>query len=732
MVAIVGMCGSGKTTFVREIYEDEKTTGNFESRIWITVSQDVNVAEVFMDMIVQLSDGSSSQAEYTGEEDKLAHHIRDKLEQKQFLVVFDDLWTKHDWLSIKRALPQVCKSGSRIFVTTEIVHVAKACTESTDHVFWVPLLSKRGSFKLLKDLIRASEDSKMSPEDKEDFEELDLDNLKIPEPPFNTIAQILRKCSGLKLAIQTMAKLLASESPHKWGKLCDDFPSLLYNHPNLEDTRKVMIQRYKCLPPCLKPCFLYLSIFPEKYDINVATLIDRWLAEGLVRDTTGNPRDTAGRYLSELFDRSLVRVSKLRRNRSCKTCRIHPMMGDILVKISQDEKVSITISPRKSSNLPVKRVPHVAFDGQSGRKLARCVELSGVRSLTVFDEPSESIGALICASQLRALRVLDLSNANFQITRRDVGRVGELCHLRYLNLYRSQICELPSSIGKLTFLQLLNVRKTGITKLPSEVTQLSSLQSLRASRRTQDSCHNRRNRCCRDSGVDAPKGIENLQDIEQLDIVDIKDSSSSKIEALGKLARLKHLGLTGITMENGKMVSTVLEKISSSLTYLYLGACRNDGTLACLLISEKKTKGEKKEKGSLEFPFLQSIKLDGHIGKTPSWISNSLTLAVIKIYRTNLQQSDIMSLERLPCLVTLALLDNSYISDTLVFYAKAFRTLKTLEIFRLPKLKRVIFTEEAVLELRSLAIRCCTLRVEGKKNLKKLWDGHLDNGVEVV
>uniref|UniRef100_A0A0E0LSN2 Uncharacterized protein n=1 Tax=Oryza punctata TaxID=4537 RepID=A0A0E0LSN2_ORYPU len=651
VVALVGMYGSG-STHVREIYKHQQTIKRFDSYLWITLSQDVNATKIFMDMMKQLSGDSSSQPEYTGE-DELAHGIQGKLKRKQFLLVFDDLWTTQAWHSIKRALPQDIKKGSLVIVTTEIVHVAKDCTESVDHIYWVQQIPKRKSFNRLKEYILVSGNSKMTREDKEDFEDLELESLEVPEPPFNTIEQVLRKCSGLELAIQALGQLLASKPPQRWGKLCDDLPSLLYNnHPMLKDIRKVMIQRYNNLPPYLKPCFLYLSIFPENFDIKVETVVDRWLTEGLVRDRTGMcHRAVAQEYLAELFDRSMIVFSKLRKNRSCKTCWIHPMMRDILVMISQEEKVSTTIGPRKSCSLLVKRLRHVTLDGQSERKLARCVDLSGIRSLTVFNEPSESIAALICSSQLRALRVLDVSNARgFQITQKDIRSVGELRHLRYLNLYRSNICELPSSIGMLPFLQLLNVRKTLITKLPREVTQLSRIQSLRASRRTEDFCHNRRNRCCCDSGVTVPKGIENLQDIEWLDIVEIKDNHGSKIEALGKLASLKHLGLTALQWRTAK--------------------------------------------------------------------------------KTNLQESHIMSLERLPCLVMLALLDNSYISERLIFYAKAFRELKTLEIFRVPKLKTVIFTEEAVPQLRSLAIRYCTLRLKGENNLKLRYV-HLEGGVKI-
>lgn len=54
----------------------------------------------------------------------------------------------------------------------------------------------------------------MSPEDKEYFQDQDLDNLRVHEPSYETIAKVLQKCGGLKPAIKTVAQLLASEPPH--------------------------------------------------------------------------------------------------------------------------------------------------------------------------------------------------------------------------------------------------------------------------------------------------------------------------------------------------------------------------------------------------------------------------------------------------------------------------------------------------------------------------------------
>ncbi|XP_039815086.1 disease resistance protein RPM1-like [Panicum virgatum] len=366
---------------------------------------------------------------------------------------------------------------------------------------------------------------------------------------------------------------------------------------------------------------------------------------------------------------------------------------------AQEEKFSITVGEGRSSIIvPAKKFRHLALNGQSDRKLDKWVDLSGIRSLTVFKKPSECIASLICSSQMKTLRILDFSKASPRITQQDIRHIGELFHLRYLNLYKSSIRELPPWIGMLPFLQFLNLKKTKITSLPSEITQLERLQILRAS-----SCS-----CNPSEGVLIPKGMENLADIEWLDIVDVNGSTDSATKALWKLTRLKHLGLTGLTQRNSEEVSEILTKLSPSLMYLYLGARRrNNGTLEYLPT----------KMASLQFPRLETIKLDGHIGKMPEWISHSLTLSVVKLYRTNLQQDDVDGLDRIRSLTTLSLLDSSYIGQQLFFYAGSFAALKRLDLVGLPNLLVVKFRETAIRRIRQLIVKSCTLRLFVRKDL---------------
>lgn len=705
VTAITGMCGSGKTTYARSIYDEicNENNSHFDCHAWIEIQQDVDYTKVFRDMIMQLFPVPSSQTGYVGEEEVLARRIQDKLKDNRFLIVFDGLWTMRAWVRIKRSLPRISISGSLIIVTTEILHVAEGCTETAGDVYYLSLLQERKSFEFLKDVVLKSENGKMSQEDREDFQDLDLESLPRDEPPFDAIAKAVTKCGGLKLALSTFAQLLAINPPHQWGKLCEHLPSLLYNGQRLYRIKEVLIRSYKSLPPYLKPCFLYLSIFPEDVNINVETIMGRWVAQGLVREITGmSARSVAKLYLSELVDRNLIKPSKLRRNRSYKTFWMHPMMRDILVMIAQEEKFSITVDKNKNSVVPVKKFRHLALNGQSDKKLVKWVDLSGIRSLTVFEKPSESIASLICSAQMKTLRVLDFSKASPPITQQDIRHIGELFHLRYLNLYKSSIRELPSWIGMLPFLQFLNLKKTQITSLPSEITRLERLQILRAS-----SCS-----CNPSEGVLIPKGMENLADIEWLDIVDVKGSTYSATKALWKLTRLKHLGLTGLTKRNSQEVSEILTKLSPSLMYLYLGAHRRNGTLEYLPTKI----------ASLQLPRLETIKLDGHIGKMPEWISHSLTLSVVKLYRTNLQQDDVDGLDRIRSLTALSLLDSAYIGQQLFFYAGSFAALKRLDLVGLPNLQVAKFRGTAVRRIRELTIKSCTLSLFIRKDLRKrLW-----------
>lgn len=129
------------------------------------------------------------------------------------------------------------------------------------------------------------------------------------------------------MAIVTIAGALAANpkmTPDEWRKLHDHLGIELETNDSLKNINRVLLLSYNDLPYHLKPCFLYLSIFTEDYEIDRKRLVRRWIAEGLLNGRRGmSDEEVAEGYFNELIDRSLIQPSKIDVVGKVKTCRVH-------------------------------------------------------------------------------------------------------------------------------------------------------------------------------------------------------------------------------------------------------------------------------------------------------------------------------------------------------------------------------------------------------------------------
>ena len=82
---------------------------------------------------------------------------------------------------------------------------------------------------------------------------------------------------------------------------------------------------YFDLPYHLKACLLYLSIFPEDYEIDQKRLVQLWVAEGFVpAESTCTLYELGEKYFNELINRNLILPGNMNKwTGEVDACRVH-------------------------------------------------------------------------------------------------------------------------------------------------------------------------------------------------------------------------------------------------------------------------------------------------------------------------------------------------------------------------------------------------------------------------
>lgn len=105
-----------------------------------------------------------------------------------------------------------------------------------------------------------------------------------------------------------------------------------------EQCMKILGLSFNHLPHHLRPCFLYMGVFPRNCRIPLSKLIILWVAEGfLKRCKPKNLEEVAEDNLNDLIDRNLILVCKKSCNGKIRTCNIHDLLMDVCVQNSSKE-----------------------------------------------------------------------------------------------------------------------------------------------------------------------------------------------------------------------------------------------------------------------------------------------------------------------------------------------------------------------------------------------------------
>ncbi|VAH72692.1 unnamed protein product [Triticum turgidum subsp. durum] len=454
ILSIFGIGGLGKTAVAKVVHQvlQEK----FMLKAFVSVGQKPDVKKVLRDIFLELDkEGYKKSNAQKLDEKKLIVELRKLLENKRYFIVIDDTWDVESRNIISCALKD-SNCGSKIITTARSLKVARKSGEA----YQLKPLSPSNSEKLL-------------------YMRLYGGKSKCPiDHPLEISKKIIQRCGGVPLAILTIASLLDGKVKEDWSKVYD---SIGFGHGKnqvVDNTRKILLFSYYDLPYYLRPCFLYLSIYPEDYTINKETLIWKWSAEGFIKEEPGIGQYELGeRYFSELVNRSMIQPIWGGHGSCFVTgCRVHDLVLDMICLLSNEEnfvRVWDVNDQRTSRQSNSRRLAIHKIVLEQDDSLANMF----TPQLRSFSATGCDFHVMPSLTSFGALRVLDMEDCSFNgDDTYHLDHLGSFLHLRYLGLWR--IDKVPEKIGNLKFLQTLDLGATRIKELPQSFGLLRQLKRL--------------------------------------------------------------------------------------------------------------------------------------------------------------------------------------------------------------------------------------------------------------
>ncbi|GAB4841569.1 hypothetical protein Ancab_022283 [Ancistrocladus abbreviatus] len=500
-VAIVGMGGMGKTTLARSIYNDDRLKGRFDLKLWIYVSNDFDVVGVTRSALESITSKPCKLHSL----ETMQVELSEKLRGRKFLAVLDDVWSERieDWELLCCPF-NTGALGSRIIVTTRNEGVA-------DIMGGFPKvrlhkLSKEDGWSLLSRYAFQSGSGTVA----------DSQLVKIGQ-------EIVEKCDGLPLAIKILGSPLRSKLERKhWEKVRD---SNIWDLPGgKNDILPALSLSYCFLPSRLKRCFAYCAMFPKGYLFEKEKLVLLWMAGGFLDSPNDNIviEEVGDECFMELLSRSFFDEVTYGGRRYV----IHDLVHDLAKFVSGDFCACL------EQNKPWKivgRARHISYDWDIYDDFDRFEALSKARNVRSFLFLRSPYGQDVdrvtheMLPELDLLRVLSL--AFYKII---PAAIGDLKQLRYLDVFSTEIKELPESICTLCNLQTLLLQGCqGLQELPNAIGNLKQLRHLYVSSKKIKELPESIFTLCNLQTLslqgcqglqELPNGIGNLKQLQRLDV----------------------------------------------------------------------------------------------------------------------------------------------------------------------------------------------------------------------